>query len=126
MAGLLDSVGLVEVTKDEIMDLLAVMNDLPERNFYAGLGCVVEFFEGNPEKVMATYFRMMALGRMIESDELRAWLLPITQEGCSFVNEHLLAAAFADPLIVEEPHCRFDTEALVARALAFAEVEGSA
>ncbi|WP_156652628.1 hypothetical protein [Methylobacterium sp. Leaf86] len=86
-------------------------------------------FEGSRhgDLAMAINFRLTALARLVQGDQVRGWTLPGDTEGLTYLHADVLKAAAKEPLVEDDKgQAAFDGPAFAQHVLSLAAARGRA
>ena len=113
-----DLLNLVEVSASEMRAVVVAASDFREAEQAAAMMAPAQTLMSlEPEKATAIFFRMSALARLVETQNMQGWAMATVEPGQAFARPELLKAAAIYPLSVVDDEIGFDCEGLLAKAL---------
>lgn len=123
-----DQVNSQVISHLELVEATQEIHKLPEdeRDFEGRTIVLIVMFTGEPIKAMAIDYRLRAMARIIESNELPGWAMPTQPDGSQLVSEPVWQAAAEEPLVFLHNEASFNKQMFLERILSRAEPEGAA
>jgi hypothetical protein len=133
MAGILTLVNRIKMPPDLLTAVVAMYAEQPpdERvSLEARSIRLLEFLDRKslkgPDLLLAIDFRLIALARLMESHDVRAWVMTGEPAGPSSVHADPIRAAAAEPVIETANQPTFDPDSFRARVLKSSTARGNA
>ncbi len=92
----------------------------------AGIFLIAQHYKGEPEKAQAVYFRMLAVAKLLDSEDLPGWVLPKQSDGAITAKEGVFRVAATHPLSFIGTDICFEQSTFLAKVLEVSEHEGEA
>ena len=110
----------------EVQEELGEFIEFGEGDSEAIMYITSELFKDDPNKAAAVMFRMLALARIVITENVPGWTLPKLPNGKILTHECMFSAAAVQPLVESGKDLIFEKEAFLLKALEFSDAQGNA
>lgn len=127
-AELVNRLNAVSIAEYEIVEAIRAAieaSDAGESYAWCSIGTTMQLFAGAPQKGRAVIFRLQALARMMEENQLKDWMLPDGSRIIPAAQKALIIAVATHPLSLIDGCITFEKESFLQKILEFAEAPGS-
>jgi len=124
---LVDTLNAIALDKEELFKVIndvRLAHELGECFMMTGWIAKRRLFEALPHKAEAILTRLQALSEMMETDELKRWILSAGFSLMPVAHRALVSAAADHPLSIINGDITFEKESFLIRILELAESEG--